>query len=407
MDDKELFEQLARGPLTRSGFDDSLREKIHKRIDNPKRRSIRLWYGNWRKTSSAFLLLLVVLFGVWTWDPFSFKESDENKLLQMSEQTSSLTVQSANSELQNETPRSGILIGLRKDITAPNGSTTSSTYRTILVIPQDKVLVIAASGPGIYMPYNQTFWRIDAVPDALGKGLQRIEASPAGRLVEDVPLETPPSSLRRSERLLFAGNRFVSIEQSTMVTELGESVKQTDVWVNNVEQLLPTLRNKNNDTLLDLHYTLAAALGLDQNGSDIEEWTIDRVPGKWVAKQPSQTSSILNTMSDLDLQQIDVPLTEYVLSHDTLALGWDEIHAIEPSATDAFTSPTEDILAVVVDKGIEVYPYKMMHERMKPLRIQTDTNETIIMVQWAMNSYIDSWTKQLNKWIQPTKSTGL
>jgi hypothetical protein len=407
MDDKELFEQLARGPLTRSGFDDSLREKIHKRIDNPKRKSVRLWHWNWRKTSSAFLLLFVILFGVWTWDPFSFKESDENELLQMSEQTSSLTVQSANRELQNETPRSGILIGLRKDITAPSGATTSSTYRTILVIPQDKGLVIAASGPGIYMPYNKTFWKIDEVPDALGKGLQRIEASPAGKLVEDVPSETPPSSLRRSERLLFAGNRFVSIEQNTMVTEAGESVKQTDVWVNNVEQLLPTVRNKNNHTLYDLHYTLAAALGLDQNSSDIEEWTIDRVPGKWVAKQPSQASGILNTMSDLDLQQVDVPLTEYVLSHDTLALGWDEIHAIEPSATDAFTSPTEDILAVVVDKGIEVYPYKMTDEWMKPLQIQTDYNEKIIMVQWAMNSYIDSWTKQLNKWIQPTKSTGL
>jgi hypothetical protein len=407
MDDKELFEQLAHGPLTRNGFDDSLRHKIHKRIDNPKRRTARLWDWKWRKTRSAFLFLLVVLFGVWTWDPFSFMESGESEKLQMSEQTSNLTEQSSNPELQNETPRSGILIGLRKDLTTPSGAATSSTYRTILVIPQEKELVIAASGPGIYMPYNMSFWKIDAVPDAIGKGLQRIEASPAGKLVEDVPSVGPSSSLRRSERLLFAGNRFVSIEQYTMVTEEGASVNKSDIWVNNVEHLLPVLRNKNNDVLHELHYTLAAALGLDQNSSDIEEWTIDRVPGKWVAKKPSQALGVLNTMSDLDLQQIDVTLTSTVLSHDNLALNWDEIHAIEPSAIDAFTSPTEDILAVVVDKGIKVYPYKMTGDWMKPLKIQTDANEKIIMVQWALNSYIDSWSKQLNKWIQPTKSAGL
>jgi hypothetical protein len=49
----------------------------------------------------------------------------------------------------------------------------------------------------------------------------------------------------------------------------------------------------------------------------------------------------------------------------------------------------------------------MTGDWMKPLKIQTDANEKIIMVQWALNSYIDSWSKQLNKWIQPTKSAGL
>lgn len=407
MDDKDLFEQLARGPLTRDGFDDSLRRKIHERIDNPKRRTNRFWNWRWGGASAAFLFLLV-LFAIWTWGSYSIGESGESQKLQLSEQTSSLTEQSSAAELQNETPRSGILLGLRKDLAGGrDGEITSSSYRTILVVPQDKELVIAASGPGIYMPYNMSFWKIDAVPDAWGKGLQRVEAFQVNQISEEVPSKTLPSSLRRSERLLFAGNRFVSIEQNTTVTKEGASVQQTDVWVNNVEHLLPALRNKNNDVLQELHYTFAAALGLDRSSSDIEEWTIDRVPGKWVAKQPYQASALLNTQSDLDLQQVDVPLTDYVLSHDTLALDWDEIHAIEPSASDAFTSPNEDLLAIVVDKGIKIYPYKMTEEWMKPLTIQTDANEKIIMVQWTLNSHIDSWTKQLRKWIQPTQSTGL
>jgi hypothetical protein len=404
MDDKDLFEQLARGPLTRNGFDESLRQKIHERIDNPKKRAPRFWNLRWGRVSAVFMVVVVVLLGVWTWREFPFGGVSE--LTKLSDPASVSTVQAYSMLTNEQYPRSAVLIGLRKDISVSKEGGNGSTYRTVLVVPQEKELVVAASGAGIWMPYKQSFWKIDAVQDGMGKGMQTIEAIPANNQQEFIQLKSS-SSLRRSEKLLFAGNKFVSILQSTMVSEEGKNVNQSDVWVNKVENLAPLTRVAKMNILQDSHDTLSAALGIDLTGAEINEWAITREPGKWVAKQPSPSVSVSNTASITDLQEVGISLNSNVLSHDTLALTWDDINKVEPSAKDAFTSPTEDILAIVVEGGIDLYAYKLTQGHIKPLKLQTAPNETIIMVQWAVNSYIDSWKKQLSKWIPPTDPAGL
>jgi hypothetical protein len=298
------------------------------------------------------------------------------------------------------------LIGLRKDISATSEGGPGSTYRTVLVVPQEKELVVAASGPGIWMPYKQSFWKIDAVPDGMGKGMQTIEAIPASKQQEFIQLKSS-SPLRRSEKLLYAGNQFVSILQTTTVSEDGQNVNQSDVWVNKVENLAPLTRVEKMNVIQESHDTLSVALGIDLTVADINEWAITRMPGKWVAKQPSSSVIASNASSGMDLQEIGIPLNSNVLSHDTLALTWDDIYKLEPTAKDAFTSPTQDILAVVVEGSINLYPYKLAQGDIKPLKLQTAPNETIIMVQWAINSWTDTWKKQLSKWIPPTVPAGL
>jgi hypothetical protein len=212
MDDKELFEQLARGPLTRNGFDESLRKKIHERIDNPKKQTPRFWNLRWGRVSAVFMVV-VVLLGVWTWREFS--HGGVSELPKLSDPAAVSSEQAFSNFTNEQYPRSAILIGLRKDISVSEEGGTGSTYRTILVVPQEKELVVAASGAGIWMPYKQSFWNIDAIPDGMGKGMQTIEAIPANNQQEFIQLKSS-SSLRRSEKLLFAGNQFVSILLSTM-----------------------------------------------------------------------------------------------------------------------------------------------------------------------------------------------
>jgi hypothetical protein len=403
MEDKDLFEQLGRGPLARNGFDDALRQKIHERINNPKRRTLRSQSLRWGRLSAAFALFAVILIGAWTWTNQSL--GGKNGRQQALSEASASNDLSAAAMMENRDVEAAMLIGIRKD------DGPRSTYRTVLVVPNKQVLEVAASGSGIYMPYGQKFWKIDAVDDSLGKGMQTLEASPADSLTEAVPSKMAVASPRRStEKLLYVGNKYVSVLQTTTVTDKGQSVNESNLWVNEAKQLLPSVRESNSNALSDGHRSFADALGSDVAGEvgDIQQWAINRVPGKWVANQPSAALTVGNGASDADLQLIDKPLTKNVIAYDTLALSWDDIYAVDPAAKDAFTSPTEDVLAVVVDDGIEMYPYRSKDGFSKPLKLAMSPGESVIMVQWALEpKYIASWKKLLGGWIPPANDQGL
>ncbi|WP_373229668.1 hypothetical protein [Cohnella sp.] len=404
MDDKELLEQLARGPLPRNGFDESLRKRIHERINNPRRRTTRFWNLPAGRAGLALSTVLVVLLGIWSWNQFN--KGNLGYGAQATKQASAMQ-QPIASIAEAEKLNAAMLIGLRKDLSSSEQGYPGSDYRTVLVVPQDDELTIAAEGPGIYMPFKQKFWKITTVPDPRGKGVQILVAAPADEAKSLESINKPSDSLITSEKLLFAGNRYLSVLQTSIASVEGAAVNESNVWVNEVEHLLASNRIGNSNNLEKKHYTLAEVLGLEAIGSDIHRWTIARAQGKWVAKQLSDASKLSNAASVYDLQQISFPLTSKVTGPDMLALEWDEITAIEPYAEDAFTSSTEDILAVVMATSIDLYPYKLPKERMKPLRIETAPNESIIMVQWAETDYIDSWKKQLSKWIPPTATPRL
>lgn len=405
MDDKELQEQLVRGPLTRNGFDDSLRKKIHDRIDNPRRRTNRFWSIPASMTSIAISAVLIIILGVWTWN--GFNKGNLLKDVQSTNQTSKAVQQSTVPTEEDQTLNSAMLIGLRNDLAGSDKGGPGSTYRTVLVVPQDNELTIAAEGSGIYMPFEQNFWKISAVIDTKARDIQILAAAPVkdNQEAEADPLEQISTSLRISEKLLFAGNRYVSIQQTITMSEEGAPVNESSLWVNEVEQL----NRRDSPSILEKqHYTLAEVLEQETAGTDIHEWAITRAQGKWVAKQPSEAARLKVAASVNDLQPISIPLTSKATGvPDTLALEWKDILELEPNARDAFTSSTNDILAVVVENSIDLYPYKLPAEQMKPLTIETAPNESIVMVQWAQGGFIENWKKQLSKWIPPTASPRL
>lgn len=404
MDDKELFEQLSRGPLTRNGFDDALKKKIHERIDNPKRKATRFWNLILGRASIALSVVLIFLYGVWTWNEFN--RSEHNQAAKQEGPAPAATEQAAASGLEDNTIDSAMLIGLRRDISSSEQGGPVSTYRTVLVVPVGKELSVVAEGSGIYMPFKQQFWKIIPVPNERGQGGQTLAAYPADEAGGAAPVASS-STTPVTEKLLFAGNRYVSIEQTITVSLEDGAVNESKAWVNEVKHLAPDVREGNPDVLERLHYSLSDVLGVEDKGSIIDEWAILRAQGKWVAIQPTDTVNSSDAGSMYDLNQITTPLTKQVTGPDILALHWDEITKIAPNAEDAFTSTTEDILAVVLPESIDLYPYKLSKNLMKPLKISTAPNETIIMVQWAEANYVELWRKQLSKWIPPTDTPSL
>lgn len=391
MDDKELREHLAQGPLAKNGFDEALRRRIHEQIDNPRKRTRRPW-APMARLGGALAVLFAVLAGAWLWQAQSSGDSlQENMKLENTQDATPAA--SAQTAMTTEPPRSAMLIGLRKDVT----SRQTSTYRTVLVTPEDGELRVNASLEGIYMPYKLKFYRLDAVGDTRSQGSQMIASVPAG---EDLPVSiaTEPA-YRTNEKLLFAGNKYVSLLQTTTDADTGETTSR--VWVKDVEQLAPVIREKAAMAKEEPHYELTQLVLLSSTMSD--EWTIARQTGHWVGKIPGRSETPDQLLRNIALTtSIGPQLPTDVSSYDTLWLSWDDIRAKQPDAIDAFTSPTEDLLAVQTADAINVSAYRMKESDMKPLSIELEDGESIVMVQWAQDGYVNNWKTMLGQWIGTT-----
>ncbi|WP_027084898.1 hypothetical protein [Cohnella panacarvi] len=391
MDDKELREHLAQGPLARNGFDEALRRRIHEQIDNPRRRTRRIW-APMARIGGVFAVLFAVLAGAWIWQAQSNGDSASERMM-VETALDAAPAASAQTALTTEPPRSAMLIGLRKDVP----SRETSTYRTVLVTPEDGELRVSASLEGIYMPYKLKFYRLDAVGDSGGRGSQTLASVPAGETLP-VAIATDPAYVT-NEKLLFAGNKYVSLLQTQSDPDTGESTSR--VWVKDVEQLAPALRENAVKSREEPHYELTQLVQLSSLRTD--EWTIARQSGQWVVKVPGTAESseqMLNRISNST--GIGPKLPTEVASYDKLWLNWEDIRAKEPAAIDAYTSPTEDLLAVQTADALSIAAYRMKEEDMKPLTIKLEHGENIVMVQWAQDGYVNNWKTMLGQWIGTT-----
>ncbi len=391
MDDKELREHLARGPLVKNGFDEALRRRIHEQIDNPRRRTRRFWAPAAR-LGGAFVVLFAVIAGAWLWQAQSNGDSLAEDMKLENTQDASPTA-SAQTTMTTEPPRSAMLIGLRKDVP----SKQASTYRTVLVTPEDGELRMNASLEGIYMPYKLKFYRLDAIGGSQSSGSQMITSVAAGEALPEVI--ATDSAYRTNEKLLFAGNKYVSLLQTTTDAATGDSTSR--VWVKDIEQLAPVIREQTDVNKDEPHYELTQLVPLSSTISD--EWTIARQTGHWVGKIPGKSETSDQLLSDIALTTpIGTQLPTEVSSYDTLWLNWDDIRAKVPTAIDAYTSPTEDVLAVQTADAIRISAYRMKEEDMKPLTIKLEDGESIVMVQWAQDGYVNNWKTMLGQWIGTT-----
>ncbi len=169
MNDKELFEQLERGPLTRDGFDEALRRRINESLDKPGRKVRRPWFVRWSAISAACLMIVAVAVGLWSWKGIDSGQENNQSLVVNPTPASS---NAASDKEINPIPHSAVVIGLRED----SRDGTTSSYRTLLVAPQKERITYMGSVKGIWMPYKSSFWKIDAVSDSPGKGTESLQA---------------------------------------------------------------------------------------------------------------------------------------------------------------------------------------------------------------------------------------
>lgn len=426
--DNELKNKLAEGPLTEEGFSDSLRQRIEARIDED---SIRMKPWNpWLGIACTLLAVTAML--------LLFDGQRLTSLLHINqpafeEHTQHAGVKQPENDHWESPIRSALLLGLRTDPPATEGRQESSTYRTVLIAPENHRLQKTAEGEGILMPYKMDFWRLS--DQRLMNGEKESWRITAAKAAMKPKIETAMAyadshakPLKLSEKLLFAGNRYITIAQTVQTQDpiTGNPVKYEYVWVKELlhiaspkrEISLTPLKEPHvslrgllaayaEPIIQDLQPTLPAQPGETESAGGApdpsgESWTIVRKQGQWIA-QLADYGSAKNLTGTLGYRLKDVPieLPVSVVSHDNLAVSWNEIKRLQPSAVDVFTSPKHDFVAVVTDRSIIIYPYI---DRLIPSQLMTmplQANESIVMAQWATDQYVESWKRQVKALLEP------
>ncbi|NEN80727.1 hypothetical protein [Paenibacillus elgii] len=425
--DNELKKELARGPFSQNGFNDSLRKRIEERIDNHAAvRRPRRWSA-WSAGVSAVLASALVFLFVTDSRPLPLVQQEAAEKPEM--QQPAATAPAPHGPDWEASVRSALLIGLRSDAPAAENPQAPSTYRTVLIAPDRNRLQKTAEGEGILMPYKLDFWKIENEPKANG-------AQETYTLTAHVASAKPKTSgsaergklaqtVVRAEKLMFAGNRYVAVAQTTAGKNgAAPSPAQQDyVWVKELEQLASGQKTAAplSEPHVTLHSVFAAAAvpvlkelkpaqpvgsgraktaAADLSG---ESWTIARKQGKWTAQLASYDSPANGAAEGpaYRLQEVPLALPQSVVSHDELAVPWRDIVRVQPGAVDAFSSPNRDMVAVVTEQNIIIYPYADQWIPIPLMTLPLQPKESVVMIQWAMGSYVELWKRQVKTYLQP------
>ncbi|KPV58181.1 hypothetical protein QJ48_17890 [Paenibacillus sp. A3] len=427
--DNELKKELARGPFSQNGFNDSLRKRIEERIDNHVAvRRPRRWSA-WSAGVSAVLASALVFLFVTDSRPLPLVQQEAAEKPEMQHQPSA-AAHAPHGPDWEASVRSALLIGLRSDAPAAENPQAPSTYRTVLIAPDRNRLQKTAEGEGILMPYKLDFWKIGNERKATGSQetytLTAHLASVKPKTSGSADRRNPAQPVVRSEKLMFAGNRYVAVTQTTAAkTSAAQSPAPQDyVWVKELEQLasgrqVPAPLSEPHVALRSVFAAAAvpvlkelkpappsAGLGHGEPAAaDLsgESWTIARKQGKWTAQLASYDGTANGAAEGMTYRLREVPLAlpPSVVSHDELAVPWRDIVRVQPGAVDAFSSPNRDMVAIVTEQNIIIYPYADQWIPIPLMTLPLQPKESVVMIQWAMGSYVELWKRQVKTYLQP------
>ncbi len=403
--DKDKLKPLEAPPLKHRGFDKALQETILRRVselEEQQPRRSRTWLrapllGG--VAAAALVLLLVLTNGL----PDAGSGQPGSPLAEQPKLGNAARV-TPDGSVPDQQPvfKSALLIGLRSDHTGDSDHYPYSEYRTVLVAPDNGELKEISSSEGILMPYKMGFWEIDTEKKSHGgKEVQILSAAPAGKQSsESKRLEQSPGDVKSKltsniaqldtltmERLSFAGNRYVAVEQQ-VESRSGGAGARSYVWIKNIEQLAVN-RTLAFTAASELNIPLTDFFSADRIiGLSPRQWTLVRKPGRWTAQ------ALVEGTNEMQLRELSAAPPEKVASFDRLSAPWEEIWERVPKATDAYSSPAGETVAVVTNDTVAFYLNGSALADKPALTLKLKDAESIIMMQWATGSYVERWKNE-------------
>ncbi|WNR44952.1 hypothetical protein [Paenibacillus roseipurpureus] len=413
----DLRKELEEGPLQQQGFTPKLRHDIEEAIRQKE-----------RTRSKVKPLLIFAGFGatlalIWFFPWHTLHTQSEAAALESAQLAAEAAAVPPPAPINT-----ALLIGLRTEHEPASGGANQklaplrySTYRTMLIAPVRGQLQKTSEGTGILMPYKQNFWKIDSLTRTSSKGESHyLSVHLADQSMKSERfLEPADQAFNRVETLLFAGNQYLSIAESEEAWNGNAPYQANRIWTRTLPQLKEARTmafykkplDKNHVSLMDVYGVslsaeltpLAGRIGDPMNGEiSGQSWTVQRAPGKWVGKVAETAKQGAARPDYYTLHDFPRELPDKVVNHDDLIYSWTDIKASWPHATDALTSPLNDMLVIFEAGQLKFYSYGQAPGSVPQLVLDLQPGEQLVMAQWATDHYVQEWIDKVDRYL-PTK----
>lgn len=289
--------------------------------------------------------------------------------------------------------KSGILLGMK------NKEESKWAYRTLWIYNEDNEIKYEEI-PFILLPRKDGFFRVENVVTKTGNNNISIsylnEASKEVLKEESNKEEAILKEDNFSEDITFIGNDYISIR---------EIKNESFGKIQNLGTYLIDIRAEDNR----IPVTLGSVLGkhnlsssINREVDNLTNFAINRNRGRWCFYSLKDDNAELASMQEEyfneygNKKEISARVSKDIARHDELYTSWQGIANQIPSATDALSSPNDN-MAIIRTKG-KLYVYRVSGDRLdmsSEVIIPIEGKEEIIMAEWALGQYVDYWTEEV------------
>lgn len=351
------------------------------------------------------------------------KTSEQNDVAQINNNS---TAMSNENTLKSTSSDSGVLLTLRSQNKSQNSTETNEdkeySYRTLWISYSNKTLSPPIEISTILVPRMTGFWSIQAEQSKdENVTFDSLTSAPVGSKTTKKTTEAYYSKDRKF--INFIGNDYISIDRTMSFP----AIANADSFSSSSLQMLPIDnlnsreslkinqlidKNINSSDSVSAAFKEGAGTYLNSlNNSNLfskepklDNWGVFRRNGHWVLKGRLVSLKTLPTNISPDFF-IPFPAPNSLVGYDNLYPNWSSIKESIPDAIDAFSSPKKNLLLSLSNSILSIYEVKNNAIVISPLaQIRLKENETVIMSQWALENYVESWNKAVNKYDVVTPS---
>jgi hypothetical protein len=330
---------------------------------------------------------------------------------------------------------SGILLGVRLKGVEEDGS--ASRYQTLWIVrSQDRPL--RATLPDLVVPRNSGFWRVGVAgtcSDSSGPGGWRIDriwkvratvrpAVEAGCPITDASVLAWRGVVRDSGDQADTTGVVCAVETTEILFVTGEHIgaRRTSSQTEDCEprgsryEVTPSVAKWGRDSAISLgqivgagtdsafaRAALAATLSASEEcqflvtegsrestAESMDDWFVARDRGRWRAFAYDHVYG-----SECDFESgIDLVLPSSFTGHDSLRPSWRAITLSVPAATDAFASPSGELVIVILPDSLLAFESDGVRLGQRLLAIAL-SHERVVMAQWATGKHVGRWDREI------------